>query len=350
MKPNIDYLIIGQGLAGTLLAHFLLKIGKRIRVIDNHHGGAASKVAAGIINPITGRRYVKSWRIETFLPFARQTYRELEDQFSENFFYPNRVLRALFNRREENDWMLRLGMESYGKYLEDKPNLGNYAKYTVPAFGYGEVKQAAQVDIGNLVRAYSQYLIREKLLIQEKFEFKALKFQEGGIIYKNICTGKLIFCEGHQAVQNPFFNYLPFAGTKGEILKIKIPGVHFEKLLKHRIFLVPLGDDVYWVGANYEWDYENDLPTTEGRIFLEERLKDLLKVPFEIQEHLAGIRPTVKDRRPFLGQHPQFSKLFIFNGLGAKGASLGPYWAKHMADFLVNETELDPEVNITRFM
>lgn len=350
MSKKLDYLIVGQGLAGTLLAHFLLKTGKQILLIDNYHEGAASTIAAGIINPITGRRYVKSWQIDKLIPFARQTYHEIEAALAIKFFYPNHIVRTLFNRREENDWLLRLGQEGYAPYMLGKADLGDIKDYTVPAFSYGEVQQAAQVEVNKLVANYGLYFKTQGLLLEEKFDFDALKIQAESLNYKSYTVSNIIFCEGNQAVQNPYFGHLPFNGAKGEVLIIKIPGVRLEKLFKHRIFIVPLEGDKYWVGASYDWDFKNDKPTAEGRDFLVERLKEVLKAPFEILEHLAAIRPTVKDRRPFLGHHPKFPNLFIFNGLGTKGASLGPYWAKHMVDFLVNEMELDPAVNINRFM
>lgn len=350
MKSTYDYLIVGQGLAGTLLAHFLLQAKKTVLLVDDHHKGAASKVAAGIINPITGRRYVKSWRIDDLLPFARQIYRQLEQQLNISFYHPNHVIRSLFNRREENDWQLRLGQEGYQKYMLAKADLGSYAEHTLPAFSYGEVQNAAQVDLGKLVSTYADHFLEQDQLIREPFDFSALAVHQHEVHYKGYTARQLIFCEGHQAAQNPFFNYLPFGGAKGEVLIIRIPDAQFEKMLKHRVFIVPLEGNRYWVGSSYEWDYQDDQPTSAGRAFLEERLRDMLSVPFEVVAHLAAIRPTVKDRRPFLGQHPEFASLFIFNGLGTKGASLGPFWAKHMADHLVSGNPIDSAVNISRFM
>lgn len=350
MIDKVDYLIVGQGLAGTLMAHFLLQAGKEILLIDNGHKNAASKVAAGIINPITGRRFVKSWRINKLIPFAEQTYRELEKRLSIKIFHPTTVIRTLFNRREENDWLLRTRQEGYNKFILAQADPGDWTLITIPAFNYGEVGQAAQVDVKLLVTAYGQYFKDHNRLIQEDFDFNALKIDTDQITYKQWSAGQLIFCEGHRAAHNPYFNYLPYRGAKGEVLIIKIPGANLDKLFKHRLFIVPLGEERYWVGASYNWDYKNDEPTEEGRKFLLDRLHQILKIPFDVEQHLAAIRPTVKDRRPFLGQHPQFPNLFIFNGLGTKGASLGPFWAKHMTDYLVRGEKLDAVININRFV
>lgn len=345
----VDYLIVGQGLAGTLLAHFLLNAGVNIKVVDNSHSGAASTVAAGIINPITGRRFVKSWKVDELIPFARETYQELENILGQQLFKERAIIRTLFNNREENDWIARTGESAYQPYMAEAPDLGDYASKTEPAFGYGEVLGGAQVDVAGLVEGFREYLIELESYEAATFDYDQLVVAPDEIRYQGERFGAVVFCEGHRANDNPFFNYLPFGGTKGEVLIVRIPNGQFEKLLKHRVFIVPIGSDQYWIGATYDWKYDKEGPSSEGRAFLQERLEDLLKVPFEIIEHKAAVRPTVKDRRPFLGRHPKLDKMAIFNGLGTKGASLGPFWARHMADFLTKNVKLDPTVAISRF-
>ncbi len=344
-----DFIIVGQGLAGTLMAHFLQKNNKSVLVIDPGEGGRATDVAAGIINPITGRRYVKSWRVDELIPFARETYRELEVQLEVSIFHQRNIIRTLFNAREENDWLLRTAEPGYGRYMPDRADLGEYARHTVLAYGYGEVRYSAQVDIGLLASAYRDYLEKNDCLLPEKLDYREIRLEGGKVSYKGRQAGTMIFCEGSAAVHNPFFNFLPFGGAKGEVLIIKIPDASFDKILKHRVFIVPLADNTYWVGSTYGWKYEDNQPTAEGHRFLMDRLKEVLAVPFEVIEHRAAIRPTVKDRRPFLGLHPEFMQLAIFNGLGTKGASLGPFFAHHMSEFLLKGKPLDQQVSIGRF-
>ncbi|NJL76492.1 MAG: FAD-binding oxidoreductase [Saprospiraceae bacterium] len=154
---SIDYLIVGQGVAGTLMAHFLLEAQQSVVVIDNAHPHGATKAAAGIINPITGRRYVKSWRVEELIPFAASTYQQIEQKLGIQIFYPYAILRALFNEREENDWWRRSTELGYEKYILEQAHLGNYQQHTLPAFGYGELRHAAQVQIGKLANAYRNF-------------------------------------------------------------------------------------------------------------------------------------------------------------------------------------------------
>lgn len=345
----IDYLIVGQGLAGTLLSYFLEKAGQNVKVIDQINPNAASKVAAGIMNPITGRRYVKSWKVDQLIPFAKTTYQDLEKKLAVEFYKERNILRTLFNSREENDWLLRTGDPGYQAYMLDQVDLGNYDQHTTKAFSYGEVHHSAQVTLSILVEHYRQYLKKKDLIIEETFDYQALKHSEQGVSYKEWTAKNIIFCEGHQAIQNPLFNYLPFSGAKGEILIVKIPNVNFEKILKHRVFIAPLKEDFYWIGSTYDWNIEQDQPSEQGKSFLVNRLEDVLEVPFELIDHKAAIRPAVKDRRPFLGVHPEWTHTYIFNGLGAKGTSLGPYFAQHMVDHLTKGIDLYEEVNIKRF-
>ncbi len=346
---RVDFIIVGQGVAGTLLAHFLQKAEQQVIVFDEKHERAASKVAAGIINPITGRRYVKSWRVDELLPFAEQTYRELERELGVSFYQSIPIIRTLFNRQEEEAWLARSADPAYQDYILHKTELGAYARYTVSAFSYGEVGHTAQVDLAILTEAYRNRLLQNGVLRTKAFDCAQMEMTESKVRYQDIEAQKIIFCEGHQAKDNPFFSYLPFGGAKGEVLDVHIPEINFEKILKHRVFIVPRQNGLYWIGSTYGWNFEGDAPTEKGRDYLKSRLEDVLQVPFEIRGHRAAIRPTVKDRRPFLGLHPKHSQVGIFNGLGTKGASLGPFFARQMADFLVQQQKLDEAVDIRRF-
>jgi glycine/D-amino acid oxidase-like deaminating enzyme len=347
MKTN--YLLIGQGLAGSLLAHFLEQAGQRVFVIGQQNERAASSVAAGLINPITGRRFVKSWQVDCLIPFARTAYRALEQELGIPIFHERNILRALGSPQEENDWLARSADPAFEAYILGQADLSRYAGRIHPVFGYGEVRHSAQVEIGALVAAYRQYLEGKDAYREEAFDYQQLQLGAEGVVYQDITADTLVFCEGRWAKGNPFFSYLPFHGDKGEVLIVRIPEAGFEKILKQGIFIVPLSDGRYWVGSNYVKSPADDAPTAAGESFLRSALEDILQLPFEVLEHRAAIRPTVKDRRPFLGRHPQYSRLAIFNGLGTKGASLGPYWAHHLAAHLTAGAALDAAVDIGRF-
>lgn len=362
---NFNYLIIGQGLAGTLMGYRLEKAGKTVCYVDHPQQTAASEVAAGIINPITGRRYVKSWKIDELLPEARALYTELEAELGVKIWYDLPLVRTLFNRSELNQWDVRSGDESYQQYTEDQPELGAFTELTQPAFAYAGIRKTARVDIGKLVTTYRKKLVQQGRFFATPFDYASIKLGKEGDFkvaipaseamngqtttpIQSITTEAIICCEGWRGKDNPWFSYLPFGGAKGEVLRVKLAGPTPSRMLKHRIFLVPQEDDTFWVGATAENRFTDDSPTPENAAYLEDRLKELVSVPYEIISHQAAVRPTVKDRRPFLGRHPEKPQLFIFNGLGTKGASLAPLCSKWLAEYLLSGKEIPKEVDINR--
>lgn len=346
---EVDYIIVGQGIAGTLLSYFLREAGFQVLVIDVPCKAASSMKAAGIINPVTGRRFAKSWMIEELLPFAKFTYKKLEDYLGIEIWHDRNLLRALTTVQDENEWWRRSSFDDFKPWFVSQPELEEYLNYLKPVRAWGETKGSAQVNFPDLLNAFRQKLLQSEELIESQFDALDLMIEEDRVSYSGISASGIIFCEGAKAVENPYFKYLPFVPTKGEYLIVKIPGVMFGKMIKHGITLVRLKEDLYWAGASSRFEHENELPTHEQKEWLHSKLSKLLAVPFQIIEHEAAIRPTVFDIRPFLGHHPVYSNLMIFNGLGTKGASLGPYFANHLVNHLSTGNSLIPEVDISRF-
>lgn len=348
-QQELPYLIVGQGIAGTMLAWFLEKANHSFIVIDNHHQHASSKIAAGIINPITGRRFVKSWMIETFLPFAKATYQDFEQVFGVKIWQDTDIIRFFANNAEGNNWLSKTTWEGYDHYLK-KEKEGAYLKdLIVDEAGFGTVV-GAKVDLGKVVHQYRKYLISTNRLLSEQFDFELLNLEEHQVVYKNIIAQKVIFCEGYKAANNPFFSHLPYESAKGEALILRIPKLKTTDIIKKHYFIVPLEKDLFWFGSNYEWEDLTDAPTQVGKAFLEKQLKEILTVDYEIVNHLAAVRPVLKDRRPVLGLHSEHPTVGIFNGLGTKGTSIAPYWAKEFVLSLTAGKQLPDEVNLQRFL
>jgi glycine oxidase len=327
-----------------------LEAGCSVHVIDNQHAKSSSLVGAGIINPVTGRRYVKSWRIEELIPLAIETYRKLEEELGIKFFHERNIIRSLFNGGEENDWLARTSDEAYQKYMLSEADVSSIEGKTAKIFSYGEVTGSYQTEMNKLVKSYREKLLSEERLTTEEFDFDKLELSENGVQYGALKADKIIFCDGVGGEENPYWSYLPWNGAKGEVIIARIPNADFTKIFKYRIFIVPLPEkDLYWIGSKYDWTFESGEPTEEGKNHLKDRLSDALTIPFEIVEHKAAVRPTVKDRRPFLGIHADFPQVGIFNGLGTKGASLGPFFAAQMVDFLIGKGAIESEADISRF-
>ncbi len=347
-KISVDSIIVGQGIAGTLMHFALKKRGKKVIIIDNHHKGSATKVAAGGINPITGKRYVKSWRFEELMPVAKETYRALEQLLDIAIFKDRNIFRILKNAGEENTWLGRSGDPLYSDYFVENPTVNEFGEHLNSFPSVGEIRNGAQVNISHLVEKYRAHLLKNEELISESFEFEKLEINPK-IEYKNLEAERLIFCDGAASRNNPFFKYLPFEVSKGEALNIKISNSKLEKILRHKVSIVPTTPENYWVGASNDWDFVDDTPTQKGKEELEGYLNQILKSKYQIVDHKAAIRPTVKDRRPLLGKHPVHHNLFIFNGLGTKGASLAPALSEKMSDFLLNKKTLWEEIDIKRY-
>jgi len=342
-------LIVGQGLAGTFLAHYLRQAGMQVLIIDNRHQGCASVEAAGLINPVTGRYFAKSWRIDELLPFAREAYRHQEVLLGIRCYYDRPIFRAFFSPKESNDWWARGSDPRFEPYFAPDADPWPFGHLCKPVHSYAAVNQSAQVDVRLFLQAFAEKAVEEGWLLRDRFDFSLLDVGIDSVRYGDIEPQYLVFCEGFGLKGNPFFGNLPMEGAKGEVLLLRIPGFPNDIVLKHKIFIAPLGGDLFWAGATYERDFADAGPSPEKAGFLKARVEEILRVPFQEVGHRAAIRPTVKDRRPLLGFHTKYPRLAVFNGLGTKGASLAPYWAHHFAQVIAGNQTLDPEVDILRF-
>jgi len=340
-----DFIIVGQGIAGSLLAWFLLKKNRSVTVIDDAKPNASSRIAAGIIHPITGRRIVKTWMVDVLFPFAENFYRDLEDYFGAKIFHPTMIVELLSTAKEYNDWMARSEEQELHSYIESAFDSGVYDDYLQTFFKKILIKKSGWINTTVLLEQIGSMLLRDGNFRKEKMDFESLKLSEDVITYKDIIASKIIFCDGIEATNNPFWKHLPFIPAKGELITIKAD-MKLDQILNRKIFILPLGDKLFKVGSTYSWNFQNDLPSLEGREELVSQLKAVLKVPFEVVEQSSGIRPTIKDRRPVLGLHKQFPQVGIFNGLGTKGCLLAPYFANHLACYLTGENDLMKEVDV----
>ncbi|HMI63054.1 MAG TPA: hypothetical protein VK518_19185, partial [Puia sp.] len=113
--------------------------------------------------------------------------------------------------------------------------------------------------------------------------------------------------------------------------------------------MAPWQEGLYWVGSSYEWSFETMGPTESFRLKTEMALKEWVKLPFRVVDHIAAVRPATLERRPFVGFHPKYPAVGILNGMGTKGCSLAPYFARQMVDHLVKGSPIQPDADILRF-
>lgn len=346
----LDFIIVGQGIAGSMLSWFLLKQQQQILVIDKFNNSSATHIASGITNPITGRKFVKTWLADELIPFAQSTYKEFETLFNVPLYQSISIIKLFDSVKAQNDWSARCATPEYGAYLKNE-----HVVYLDPAkvkndFGGFEITGGSRVDASKFLIHYRKFLQEKEILLDKEFSFADLLVYDGFVQYQGKKARRIIFCEGANAIKNPYFKFLPFQLAKGECLILKIEDFYKDQVINGEVFIMPaLIKDEYYIGSTHEWHFDDDQPSDKGKNELLGNLSAILKLPYQITAHKAAIRPTVKDRRPFIGFHPEYSNIGIFNGMGTKGLSLAPFFAEQFASHLVSGSELIKEVAINRF-
>lgn len=342
----IDYLIVGNGIAGVCFAELALQNNKSILVFDNG-SQPSSRVAGGLYNPVVLKRFSEIWKAKEQVDLVESFYPVLENKLGVTFDYKLPIYRKFASIEEQNNWFQAADKPSLSDFLNT--NLYSLGFTNINAsFGFGEVYKTGYLNIKAMVEAYSVYLKAQKLLIEETFDYLKVSFLANGLKYDAIEAKHVVFCEGFGLHTNPFFNDLPLDGTKGELLIIKAPELQLQAIVKSNIFILPIGEDMYKVGATYNWEDKTNLPTANGKQELLQNLEELITCDYEVIQHFAGVRPTVKDRRPLVGTHYNHKQLHLLNGLGTRGVMLGPFLAKQLFEHLENQTPLESEIDIKR--
>jgi len=343
---NVDYIVVGCGLAGISFCEQLKANGRSFVVFDNQ-SQQSSIVAGGLYNPVILKRFTSVWKSKEQLELALPMYANLEKELKVKLDYKIPVLRRFASTQEQNNWFT----------ASDKPNLNNYlstnlipnknASIDAP-FGFGKVLKTGRIDTGCLVKLYREDLIEKNQLIQEAFVYDALQIKKNTFGYQEVETTKIVFSEGFGVKKNPFFN-IPIKQSKGELITIHAPDLKIDFVLKAGVFIFPFGNDLYRVGATYEWKDQSNSITQKAKNELLNKLKSVVNCDFKVVDQVAGIRPTIVDRRPVVGKHAEINNLYILNGLGTRGVMIGPYVAKQLYNFIENKKPLDKELDLNRF-
>ncbi|HEX8425364.1 FAD-binding oxidoreductase [Hymenobacter sp.] len=346
-----DYLILGHGIAGATLAWELRRRGRTVLVLDANRPDTASKVAAGLMNPVAGKRFALAWRADELLAAASAFYRELEQHFGQKFFYELPVWKLFSSVAEQNTMVARSADQPWQDFVEDA---GAALPHTVGVrdeFGGLRIRRGGYVQLSDLLAVLTHEQLANGGLQYETFNWEQLVIGPAGITYAGrVHAQHFVCCEGAAAVENPYFQWLPLTPNQGEVLDVECQGLSQEQVLNKGAYVVPLGDGRFRVGATYRWPPFAEGTTPEALAELSGRLAATTDLPFTVRAQRAGVRPAVRDRKPLLGRHPEVPELSIFNGFGSKGVMLAPRLAALLADHLENPAaELWPEVNIKRY-
>lgn len=345
---KFDYIIVGQGLAGTVLSYKLSKLGKSIYHIDKHRANTSSKIAPGVYNPLVLKRYTKCWRVDEQLEPLMNFINDFETDFNVTIHQPIKLWRLFNSIQEQNLWFEKSQKDSLSPYMKCK-FIKNPHEHLNASYGFGEVSSSGRVIISKMIQTYREHLLNKGLLLNEDFDYSLLDAQQNSVHYRDVICKKIIFCEGFRMNLNPFFNYLPMMGTKGELVTVRLKGLNVSQQIKSKLSVLPLGDDVYKVGATFNWDDKTEVCTQSAREELLNKLNSLVSINPELIKQEAGLRPTVKDRRALLGTHPKYKNVCLFNGLGTRGVLIAPYLSDLFIHAMVGNGVLDKEVDINRF-
>lgn len=345
---QVDYIIVGIGLAGISFCEQLKTNNKSFVVFDDE-SQQSSVVAGGLYNPVVLKRFTSVWKSKAQLQMALPMYANLEKTLNFKLDYKIPVYRKFASLEEQNDWFTASDKPSLSEYLSTNLIKNKNDAINAP-FGFGEVLHTGRIDVKCLIDSYKKHLLERQVLLTESFDYDAIKVLANSAEYKNIKSNHIVFAEGFGVVRNPFFKQLPLVPTKGELLIIESPELQINFVLKSGVFLIPLENSQYIVGATYDWDDTTNKTTNKAKETLLGKLERLINCPFKIINQVAGIRPTVKDRRPLVGQHTTYKSLYVLNGLGTRGVMIGPYVAHQLYNFIENGIPLEKDIDIKRFL
>jgi len=344
---KVDYIVVGLGLAGLVFVEKLIQAKKSFIVFEDD-SQTSSLVAGGVYNPVILKRFSPVWNAKEQLSVALPFYDKLEKKFAQKFDQKFCIKKAFKSIEDQNNWFSAFDKPTVAPFLDPKLDKLAY-EGVIGEYYFGNVKEGGRIDTLKLVEVYRQYLKNNHWIRFEKFYHHDIIFDGNLATYNNLLASKIVFCEGFGIKQNPYFNHLPLEEVKGEIITIYAPNLNIDFLLKSTLFVLPIGNNHYKVGATFNHKDKTSKPSVEGKEELVEKLKKVISVPYTIKEQSAGIRPTVKDRRPMVGVHHKYKQLSVLNCLGTRGVMIAPTVAENLFDHLEFGKKLDQDINIKRF-
>lgn len=340
-----DFIILGQGLAGTTLALFLLEEGYTVRIIDQGLEKSSSVVAAGMWNPVSFKRTSKTWKADFFIPLMKDTFSKFEQQLGVSFINEVDLVRLFPDIKSANDWDARPELDSY----LTSERIDQIEDTVEHPFGYGIVKQAGWMNLPVFLNA-ARLLFKEKEILSEQAVLESdLLLTDNGVRVHEHEANRIIVCNGSAMKGWQYFSHIPLTRNKGQVLRVKMSEFEFDKILNFYHFIIPLSQREYRLGSTYEFDVPEADPTEEVKDLLVKSAQETIKTSIDVIEHKAGYRPTIRDRRPVVGFLKEEPRIGLFNGLGSKGVMTAPYAALELIEHIKTGKLIDPEIDHARF-
>ncbi len=348
LSKEYDYIIVGQGLAGTCLANEFLDRDKKVLVIDSPKMLSASRVAGGLFNPVTGRNMVLTWMAHDLFPFLTNYYTRLGKRIGAKILHFMPLFRPFASTRELNEWQGKSTDSRYSPFVDFISTTPYKAGLVKNVNGGIMFKQTGYLDTKLLLDNFRQLLREKEMLQEERFLTNNLNFKANSVVYKEYSAKKIFFCDGPSGIGNQFLQSIRFHPVKGEVLRLQLDE-RIDFILNRNAFVLPR-DGEFLAGSNYNLADHSWEPTEDGKEEIVNKINKILNIKYTIIGQKAGIRPTTHDRRPVLGILPNCPQVGVFNGLGTKGVSLAPYFARQLTNHLLIGTEVHRDVHIGRYI
>lgn len=343
----LDYIVVGLGLSGLAITSRLEERNKSYKVYENL-SQKSSLVAGGIFNPVILKRFTLAWNGDEQLNVALPFYRQFEQKYNVKITHFWDIYRRFHSAEEQNNWFDAADKPRLDRFL-DTQLVKEINPHITADFSYGRVSNTGNIDTEILLNAYRDDLKERTLLEYEKFDYDQLTIETDYVKYKGVEAKNVIFCDGFGLKRNPFFNYLPLHGNKGEYITIFSEELKLDKAVKSSIFIMPMGNDLYKVGATYNNTDKSPEPTEDARKKLISEVDKILTCKYEVIDQVAGIRPSTADRKPLVGRHPKMANIYCCNGFGSRGVLIAPSVSKELIEYIEDNKELSPEVDLKRF-
>jgi len=341
-----DFMIVGQGLAGSLLAWSLLQAGAEVCIVSDRQL-SASRVAAGLINPVTGQRFVLADRTPDMLTWAKNFYQNIETTLSIKCFHVHPMIRLFNNNKEQSNCNKRLLQPAYRPYLHPChiPDALN-AEYS----GILQ-RETAWLDTNVLLDALHEYFQKHATVVFADVDVQAVQQKKDTLHWQGLSTSKIIYSQGYKMLENPLFSWLPLQPSHGEIITCSTTEEISPEIINKGKWLLPTSTHSCRIGATYDPDIKTPTKHEKSKQNLLQFAQALFteKHTFTCTNHQAGIRPTTKDKQPFIGFHPLHPNICIFNGFGSRGSLLIPWYAREFSNTLLQDYPIPMEADIMRF-
>lgn len=354
---KVDVIVIGSGLAGASLYQILSQRGQDVLLVHKELSGASSEASAGLVSPFTGRDLKLTWQFLEFWSEAQAFYDALDPSLLDKS--PHRRCFVSEKQAEKFDTLL-------SKYPEDVRSLLIHrfgADASAAPFG-GFVVQAARLDVCRyLTLVREQAALRRRLLSAEIDVASQLTLFEGGATLtldrglearESWQARHVVFCEGHRLIHNPYFCYLPLRPLKGEFVAWEISAKEWpcaETALVREKWLLKEGESRLRVGASFDrgdQSYQSSDKVAKELALAARSILPELELKAKM-DHRFGMRPVCQDHRPVLGKHPEYSQLFVLNGMGSKGSVMAPRLARILAASLLTNEDIPRAMNCARW-